>query len=97
MIAEEPMSEVESKKQRLEKKKAMLEKVKSLGMDNPIVKGVVKENKKDFDKAHDQWRPISMLTSEAFEQFQEGDLGFDKAVVSLAAALMKLAGKKKVD
>ena len=78
---------------------AMVKRVKSLGMDNPVVKGVVKEKNKEEgrEKKEEQWMPVERLTREAYDQFCEGDLPFSKAVVYLAGALFKLAGEKAPD
>ena len=85
----------ESNKEFERKQQAMIKKIKGLGMTNPIVKGVVdaKKNQEDSSKKNDQWGPVRKLSSEAFDQFNEGDLSFDRALVSLASALFKLAGE----
>lgn len=93
-----PVAE-DSEKEYKKKLATMVKRIKGLGMDNPVVKGVVQEKSEEQnrEKYQEKWMPVERLVREAHEQYFEGDLQFSKAVVYLAGALFKLAGQRAPD
>ena len=95
MMYDSPVGVSDMEKEHKKKHEAMLKRIKGLGVDNPVVKGVTEEDNQNKQEMHkyEDWEPVRMLQREAFEQYEKGDLTFDKSLLALASALFKLAGK----